>query len=149
MFGIAQANLFVSYGCNILRVNKENRSCFHYLAMSKCSDKSAVFKALLNSQKNAKARQKIQDLQDKDRLSALHLSVMADNVEICEALIANGANVNLVDLQGRTPLMLSCSSGSEEICKAILAANPELNHKDSKGLFTLDFANNELNGSFL
>ena len=133
LFGKALANQFVSYGCDIFRYNSEKRSCFHYLAMSQCSDQESVFNALLSSKKRPKDKVSIQDLGDKDKLTALHLSVLAGNLEVCKALIANGASVNLKDSKGRTALMLSCSSGNEDICKAILEANPELHHADSKG----------------
>jgi len=44
---------------------------------------------------------------DKDKGSALHLAVEHDRIDALEYLLKRGANINLLDEEGRTPLDLA------------------------------------------
>jgi len=53
-------------------------------------------------------------------VTALHKASMYGHGPVVEALIAAGAELNVVDTHGRTPLMLSCHNGEEAVLKALL-----------------------------
>ena len=43
-----------------------------------------------------------------------------DRLDCVMALIANGANVNLTDSDGKTPLHIACEEGKNSIVRALL-----------------------------
>lgn len=51
-----------------------------------------------------------------DGQSALHVTVQTDNVQIIKMLLANGADVNLKDNNGNTPLMLAQLNAKADLC---------------------------------
>ncbi len=53
-------------------------------------------------------------------LSLLHLAVLMGSIKTCEILIANGANINAVAIDGITPLFLAISQTQIEITKLLL-----------------------------
>ena len=53
-------------------------------------------------------------------VTSLHKASMYGHGPVVEALIAAGAELNVVDTHGRTPLMLSCHNGEEAVLKALL-----------------------------
>jgi ankyrin repeat protein len=56
------------------------------------------------------------------------------------ALISAGANVNVVDESGQTPLMFAVQQGSEQTIKLLLKAGASLNAEDLLGRTALDHA---------
>lgn len=55
--------------------------------------------------------------------TALHIASREGNYEIATILIANGADVNVADNEGWTPLMRAALSGSDDIVELFLAKN--------------------------
>lgn len=62
----------------------------------------------------------------------LHLAAHLGRVELCEALLAHGANVHAVNVFGMTPLHLAASAGEIKTCATLLryGADPELAAED-------------------
>src|SRR5207237_10883080 len=58
------------------------------------------------------------------------------NASIAESLLQAGANVNLKQEHGFTPLRLTLNTGSPELLKLLLAHKPDLGVQDNDG-FTL------------
>jgi uncharacterized protein len=77
----------------------------------------------------------------------LHLSVinLKNPVEMTEALLAAGLDVNIVDNKGRTPLhAVACALAGSAIAAEVLVrngANPAL--RDNDGMTALDYAKNK------
>ena len=62
--------------------------------------------------------------------SPLHLSTTGCNTQIPKLLIANNANLNANDKEGRTPLHWACSRGNLRIVKVLIDFGAELNVVD-------------------
>lgn len=57
--------------------------------------------------------------------TALHIASREKNLEIATLLIVNGADVNIADNEGWTPLMRSSLAGSSEIVELLLLKNAD------------------------
>ena len=73
-------------------------------------------------------------------LTALHQSAIDGNLECAKALVANGANVNCMDVESWTPLHASAMTGRIEFVRFLLSvgANPTL--KNNTGETPYDIA---------
>ena len=73
-------------------------------------------------------------------LTALHQSAIDGNLECAQALVANGANVNCMDVESWTPLHASAMTGRVEFVRFLLSvgANPSL--KNNTGETPYDIA---------
>lgn len=56
------------------------------------------------------------------------------------SMIAHGANVNVADVDGRTPLMLAAMQGWTDAISELLAAHAAVNARDKQGRVALDYA---------
>lgn len=65
--------------------------------------------------------------------TALHIAARNGNAEIAKILIENGADVNLFDKEGWTPLMRSALSRNPELIKILLNANADAAKVNSLG----------------
>ena len=68
------------------------------------------------------------------------------NLEVCKLLLSYGANPNLQDEAGWTPLMIAVSLGSTKNVQALLKAGTNANLRDRKGLTALDIAQQNKHG---
>lgn len=75
-------------------------------------------------------------------LTALHQSAIDGNLECAKALVANGANVNCMDVESWTPLHASAMTGRVEFVRFLLSvgANPTL--KNNTGETPYDITKN-------
>ncbi len=75
-------------------------------------------------------------------LSALSLSVAGGNTEVVRALLEAGADVNVVDIRGMTPLMFAVATDhpNREIIAMLLDRKPDLTIRSKAGETALDWA---------
>ncbi len=73
----------------------------------------------------------------------LRQAIFYGHTEVVEALLENGANVNLADLYGTTPLYFAVSRDLTEIVKILIQHGANVNAKRHKGGTALDVAKNE------
>ena len=65
------------------------------------------------------------------------------NISIpAQALVEAGADVNLANSQGTTPLMAAAKKGDVDLLRDLLTHGADRNAKDKKGRIALDFAHN-------
>jgi ankyrin repeat protein len=62
------------------------------------------------------------------------------NLQLSEALVKLGANVNWANKRGQTPLMLAAEKGDLRLVKALLKAGAATDAKDRDGKFATDYA---------
>jgi len=72
--------------------------------------------------------------------TALHLAAVGGHKEVVELLIANGADVNVMDAAGQTPLYYAVSRGHKESTELLIAEGVDVNAKDSDGVAPLHMA---------
>jgi uncharacterized protein len=75
-----------------------------------------------------------------DGNTLLHLSIRNDFLEIRDLLIASGADIEMANLNGRTPLMSAAKYGRIDSLKLLLSKNVNPNLKDSQGNTALHLA---------
>ncbi len=61
-------------------------------------------------------------------------------IEDIETLIAHGADINLPNLNGETPLMFACNSGHTDVVRMFLACGADANRQDNNGMTALMYA---------
>lgn len=74
--------------------------------------------------------------------TALHWAVMHGRYGSVESLVGLGANVNLQNRRGETPLMIAAREGDRDIVDLILQAEPDFSIRDYSGRGALDYARN-------
>ena len=73
-------------------------------------------------------------------LTALHQSAIDGNLECAKALVANGANVNCMDVESWTPLHASAMTGRIEFVRFLLSAGANPSLKNNTGETPYDIA---------
>jgi ankyrin repeat protein len=76
--------------------------------------------------------------QDEMRWSPLHWvvdmgMVAGERAEIVDALITAGADLNLQDWDGMTPLMIACRAGNGDLVRQLVEARANLEIRDKRG----------------
>jgi len=74
------------------------------------------------------------------RVMPLHSAVAAQNLEIAQALIDHGADVNAVQNDDFTPLMAAAQNGQLEMIELLLAHGASPDAKRANGQSAIDFA---------
>ncbi len=75
--------------------------------------------------------------------TALITAVSLGNTRSVSCLMKSGADVNLSNKKGYTPLMSACFNGDPIIVSHLLNFNPEILAKDHEGRTALDFAKDQ------
>src|SRR2546430_1230492 len=76
-------------------------------------------------------------MQASQRQTALMWAATAQTVEIAQALVEKGADVNARSRTGFTPLMFAAREGSLELSRLLLASGAGLNASDAAGMTPL------------
>jgi len=74
------------------------------------------------------------------QVRALHSGVAGRSIEVVEALLDAGAELEARQQNGFTPLMGAAAGGVTEIVERLLAAGAEVNARNDAGKNALDFA---------
>lgn len=75
--------------------------------------------------------------------SVLHVACAAENRDLIEFILDNGALVNITDKQGRSPLMVVAKLGNMSIIDLLLERGSKLDACDINGLSVKDYASRE------
>ena len=78
-------------------------------------------------------RVRVNDL-SKDGFTALYLAAAYGHMDVFNALIAAGANINMPDTRGITPAFIAASTGQVEILRKMHALGVDLNVPDMHGV---------------
>ena len=69
------------------------------------------------------------------RATALHVAAVADDVALASALLEGGAQTELRDAEGRTPLHRAARNGATHVVHALLAAGAAVDARTPVRLF--------------
>ncbi|XP_050442977.1 ankycorbin-like isoform X2 [Adelges cooleyi] len=75
--------------------------------------------------------------------SVLHVACSTENRDLIEFILDNGAFVNILDKQGRTPLMLAAKLGNMSIVDLLLERGSQLDTHDIHGYTAKEYASKE------
>lgn len=75
-----------------------------------------------------------------DRNTPLHVAAMAGNVEAVRFMLANGANADALDEDGRTALMMALHNNQQPAATALIEGGANLEIRDREGKTALMFA---------
>lgn len=75
-----------------------------------------------------------------NRMSALHYAAINGNEKLLAFLCVKGANINIKDKFGRTPLLLACKSGNIRIVNILLKLKAKINLPDTSNNTPLHYA---------
>ncbi len=64
--------------------------------------------------------------------TALHMAVEMNWTSMVELLLLRGADSNITDADGRTPLHMSCLNGNLEVCKLLVQSSAKVEVQDNK-----------------
>jgi hypothetical protein len=73
-------------------------------------------------------------------VTAICLAALYGFEKVVVALVDGGADVNVCDIHGRTPLMLACAQGMVEAVQALIGAGADVNAKDNAGHRVLQYS---------
>lgn len=77
---------------------------------------------------------------NEDGISALHCACVSDQMEAVGVLISRGADIEVRDIEGQSPLHYSSRLGREHIVGVLLSQGAHVNGKDKWGSTALHFA---------
>lgn len=88
---------------------------------------AVAVKQLLQTDRTAASRQ------FEEGRTALHLAALQGEMQVAEALLNGGANVDARDKHGDTPLHLAAAKGNLAIVKMLVARGADVNARDESG----------------
>jgi len=126
-----------SYSFNSKHVTNADRLCSHHLVQSDLQQHAEIVQGLLGA--GADPNQA-----DNKQQTPLHIAVTAGNVLAVKLLLANKAEVNAQDDQGRTPLLLAVQLTEpvvqQSVVAMLLAAGACPDHQDQAGFMPAEYA---------
>ena len=100
----------------------------------KMAESAAVVRALVEGGANVNACDGVK------RTTALHMAARRNNVEIAEALLDFGAEIEARDSQGETPLRRAVNCNQIEVAAVLLRRGADVHSRGSKGLTPFEAA---------
>ena len=71
----------------------------------------------------------------------MHRAALGGYTDVISSLIDAGANVNMPDLDGMTPLMIAAKNGHRFTVELLVRRGADVNFRNVKGETALDIAN--------
>ena len=93
-----------------------------------------------NTKFDIRSNKTIHDMEERDRLTKLSNFLITasryGNTDVVRMLIKAGANVNLTNILGQTPLMEASERGHTEVARMLIKAGADLNARSKYGGYT-------------
>ena len=75
------------------------------------------------------------DIQDENKMSALHCAVLSGEAACIKLLLDNNSPLDLKDDNNRTPLLLAISESNEKIATTLILHGADINLSDNLGRY--------------
>ncbi|KAG8133687.1 hypothetical protein E2320_011453 [Naja naja] len=124
----------IEYGAQIDLKQSDNCTALHFAATQGATE---ILKLMMSSYTGEDS---IINALDGSKETLLHRAALFDHCELAEYLISKGANIDSVDIEGRTPLLLATSCASWKIMKHI---EHLLSEEDQEGCTPLHYASKQ------
>uniref|UniRef100_A0A670XMQ2 Transient receptor potential cation channel subfamily A member 1 n=1 Tax=Pseudonaja textilis TaxID=8673 RepID=A0A670XMQ2_PSETE len=117
----------IEYGAQIDLKQIDNCTALHFAATQGATE---ILKLMMSSYTG---EDPIINALDGSKETLLHRAALFDHCELAEYLISKGANIDSVDIEGRTPLLLATSCASWKIVNLLLSKGANVELKDLLG----------------
>uniref|UniRef100_A0A8D0HGQ3 Transient receptor potential cation channel subfamily A member 1 n=1 Tax=Sphenodon punctatus TaxID=8508 RepID=A0A8D0HGQ3_SPHPU len=117
----------IEYGAQIDLKQNDKCTALHFAATQGATE---ILKLMMSSYSGDEP---IIDALDGNRETLLHRTALFYHYELAEYLISMGANIDSVDIEGRTPLLLATSCASWKIVNLLLSKGANVELKDHLG----------------
>lgn len=125
---------FIDEGASLTTINDEGENIVHSIVYSGCEDRLRQTLKIQSVDINHRSN---------DGTTPLLLSVLLNQPEIFELLIALGADVNIGDNEDNLPIHMACYFGHLEMVDTLITRGSRLDKKTRKGNLPLALAVNE------
>lgn len=146
----ALAGTLLRNGAKINAQDEDGKTALHYTVAGARISNSQLFEQeqvqLLDTLLKYKADMNIKDKEGNTALSAALQATNGQHIGIMELekLLASGANPNIQNNEGKTPLMLACELNSNfEIILALVQAGADPKLRDESGKAAIDYTSKE------
>ncbi|MEJ8755775.1 ankyrin repeat domain-containing protein [Pontibacter sp. H259] len=146
----AMVGMLLRNGANVNAKDEEGKTALHYTVIGARISNSQLFEQeqvqLLDTLLKYKADLNIKDNEGNTALTAALQSTNGQHIGIMEVgkLLDSGANPNLQNSQGKTPLMLACELNANfEIILALIQAGADPKLVDQAGKAAIDYTSQE------
>ena len=135
-----RVSIALSKGANINFIDENGNNA---LILAVFAREYELVKFLANYHKNEKGKviPEIEPIdvnwKNKDGISALHLAIKLKNYRIAEILLRAGANPNLEDRFGETPIFNAVREDEPDLIELLLVYGADINHKNREGQTSL------------
>ncbi|KFW88052.1 Transient receptor potential cation channel subfamily A member 1, partial [Manacus vitellinus] len=117
----------IEFGAQIDLKQNEKCTALHFAATQGATE---IVKLMISSYAGEES---IIDAVDGNKETLLHRTALFDHYELAEYLISMGANIDSVDIEGRSPLLLATSCASWKIVNLLLSKGANVSLKDHLG----------------
>jgi len=128
-------NILFEYGVDVNARNSEGDTPLH-IAAGRCGSSYDTIKALIGHRADLNAQNSLGNTP----LHVASLNYDYDTSRNAKCLLENGANPNLRNLAGMTPLLLSASLNRSSVVKALIKAGADVDLKTTTGRTAYDIA---------
>lgn len=129
-------SFFIENGADITLVNDQGEGIIHSIVYSGLVERIAY---ILNQPLKTIS---LLNIQTKEGVTPLLLSVLLEKIDIFDFLLNMGADVNLSDNTGNSPLHPACFEGHKEMVLRLVENGANLRSKTQKGNYPLTLAIN-------
>ena len=74
------------------------------------------------------------------KYTCLHVACWTNEIKVIKLLLDKGANINIRDVDGNTPIISACGYGSIDIAKLLLEHGANINDKNNEGYTPLIYS---------
>ncbi|XP_074843185.1 transient receptor potential cation channel subfamily A member 1 isoform X2 [Carettochelys insculpta] len=117
----------IEFGAQIDLKQNEKCTALHFAATQGATE---IVKLMMSSYAGDES---IIDAVDGNKETLLHRTALFDHYELAEYLISMGANIDSLDIEGRSPLLLATSCASWKIVNLLLSKGANVSLKDQLG----------------
>uniref|UniRef100_A0A8C5JPR5 Transient receptor potential cation channel subfamily A member 1 n=1 Tax=Junco hyemalis TaxID=40217 RepID=A0A8C5JPR5_JUNHY len=117
----------IEFGAQIDLKQNEKCTALHFAATQGATE---IVKLMMSAYAGEES---IIDAADGNKETLLHRTALFDHYELAEYLISMGANIDSVDIEGRSPLLLATSCASWKIVNLLLSKGANVSLKDHLG----------------
>ncbi|XP_015672649.1 transient receptor potential cation channel subfamily A member 1 [Protobothrops mucrosquamatus] len=124
---VEMIKMCIEFGAQIDLKQGDNCTALHFAAIQGATE---IIELLMSAYTGEEC---LINAYDGNKETLLHRAALFDHDEMTEYLISKGANIDSVDIEGRTPLLLATSRASWKIVNLLIAKGANIELKDHLG----------------